>query len=218
MLSSQITVKFKPVPGWNAICKEKHEIARTHFLQWKDSGMLVGTPEYDSMKESRSEFRSALHFCRENENNIREVQTINSFHNKDFKTFLKHISVRNKLRYKSVDGVSSKDHVSELFADKFFRVLDDKKCQQKPCTFDTKLEEMSDSHDVPQKFLFKNIKENIGKLNPATDLDGIHTNHLKFATESTIIFIMFLFNSILQHNIPQNDYYVVKFVLKLKTN
>ena len=81
--------------------------------------MLVGTPEYGLMKESRSDFVSALHYCRENENNNREVQTINPFRNKDFKTFWKQISVRNKLRYESVDGVSSKDQVSELFADNF---------------------------------------------------------------------------------------------------
>ena len=200
ILSTQITIRFKPVPGWNTICKENYAIARNCFLQWKESGMSRDGPEYNSMKESRAEFRSALRYCRENENYIRESQTINSFHNKEFKTFWRQVCVRNNLQYKTVDGVSDKDMVPELFAEKFFRVLDDKSCRKKPCSFDWKFAESQNNPKGAQNFLFKNIKENILKLNPASDLDEIHTNHLKFATENTILFITFLFNSILSHS------------------
>ena len=48
-------------------------------------------------------------------------------------------------------------------------------------------------------FTFKNIKENLSKLNIAIDKDNVHTYHLKYATDDTILFITHLFNSFIKH-------------------
>ena len=200
VLSSQVTVKFKPVPGWNTICKEKYTNARVLFLQWKERGMVRDGPDYVAMKASRAEFKSALRLCRENESSIRETRTINSFENKDFKTFWREISVKNNLKNRTIDNVTEDDKISELFAEKFFRVLNDENCQKKSSAFNSKSKDIDNSQRNPHQFLFKDIVENISKLNPGKDFDEINTNHLQFATSSTILFIMFLFNSMLHHS------------------
>ena len=64
ILQFQRNDSFKPVPGWNRICKEKYAEARENFMAWKEGGMDKNSVEFILMKNSRAEFKAALDYCR----------------------------------------------------------------------------------------------------------------------------------------------------------
>ena len=189
---------FKPVPGWNQICKEKHDIARHGFLRWKDEGMPREGNAFHEMKTSRADFRSALNFCRKNEDSLREAQIISAFRQKDFKTFWKNISVKSNIVSPSIDGKTKSDSV-DIFREKFFDVLDDVRCQSKPENFDSKNRKISQEKPELFKIQFDELYEKIRILKPGIGNDNVHTNHLIYATFGCLSFIRELFNAIIQH-------------------
>jgi len=62
--------KFKPVPGWNAYCKNKYKMSRSDFLNWIEHGKPRVGYIFEKMKESRKIFVKALNFCKRNRETI----------------------------------------------------------------------------------------------------------------------------------------------------
>jgi len=59
------------VPGWNDFVKEKHSAARGAFLQWAYMGKPRCGFEYYHMVRTRSAFKLALRYCKQNEEMLR---------------------------------------------------------------------------------------------------------------------------------------------------
>ena len=79
--------RFKPVPGWNKLCKVKYKHARTSFLQWVASGKIRSGSLYEEMKISRNSFKSALKYCKLKEKQLRNeglASALNSDNQKSF--------------------------------------------------------------------------------------------------------------------------------------
>ena len=59
------------VAGWNDAVAEKHDMARSAFIDW----MIAGKPrmgyEFDLMRHTRSKFKLALRYCKLNEESLR---------------------------------------------------------------------------------------------------------------------------------------------------
>ena len=193
------TQSYKQVPGWNDLCKDFHTIARRCFLQWKEEGMPRNGTSYDNMKSSRADFRSALKHCQENEQRLRNEKIVSSFKNKDFKSFWKSISTKQKSKVSSIDGSSDCQDIANLFGEKYFSVLDDHGCQSKPDSFENDLARIKNSVKHHFEISQKSVRENIIDLKTAIGYDNIHSNHLKYATDSCVRFITCLFNTMIQH-------------------
>ena len=190
---------YKQVPGWNVFCKNAHIIARQHFLQWKEEGMPRNGYLYDVMKSSRANFRTSLRLCRENEQRLRQEGVVSSFHEKDFKSFWRQISVKQKSKVSSMDGVNNYNDIARLFESKYFQILNDQNCQSEPDIYDENVKKVKDSVRSCFYVTATTVENNCMNLKEAIGFDNIHTNHLKFATGSCLNFITLLFNSMIRH-------------------
>ena len=59
------------VPGWSNLVKEKHDIARTSFLDWLAVGKPRSGYQHQVMCRTRAEFQLALRHCRAAEEQLR---------------------------------------------------------------------------------------------------------------------------------------------------
>jgi len=54
------------VPGWNTYVADKHEIARSAYMLWRENGKPRCGYYFENMKQSRAHFKLALEYCRDN--------------------------------------------------------------------------------------------------------------------------------------------------------
>ena len=55
------------IPGWNEYVQDLHTTAREHFLEWVAIGKPRSGELFSRMCRSRAEFKRALRFCRQHE-------------------------------------------------------------------------------------------------------------------------------------------------------
>ena len=201
------SVKPKIVPGWNDHCSELHRIARASFLEWKNSGKVRFGPIFERMKESRTNFKKALAYCKRNCNEIKHDKLIESFTVKNMKQFWKDVRKTkgtNMLKTNMIDNENDSSKIASLFSDKFKQIFDDHDSQVKPYNFDEDLQK----YIQEQKYAVisvKNVKSAIIDLKCGIGSDDIHSNHLKYGSPSLNEFIAHLFTAMINHSyIPEN--------------
>ena len=122
--------KYKIIPGWNDYVKNVHAIARKHFLIWKQNDKPLFGEFVDNMKESRAAFRSALEYCKKNEQDIRKRKILESFKNKRYDEFWRDINGIKKcdeIHPGSIDNESDPQVIANNFSDMYRKILDKSK-------------------------------------------------------------------------------------------
>ena len=208
-ISSELLPKYnsskkdKFVIGWDSYCKNKYSIARHHYLLWHQGGKPRNGLLFDNMKLSRSDFKNALKYCRNNEMKIRKenlLAKLNSTKKSLFWNEVRKIKGKNSNSLAYIDGKSDPNEVAKLFDTKYKKILNDPASCVKPC---------DNSHSL----LYNNFDENlsvplismndvttaIDKINLGLGWDKIHANHLKFAGPIFKNFLSKLFNKFLSH-------------------
>ena len=101
---------YKIVPRWNQYVKEHYINAKEGFLEWKEKGKPTAGNFLENMKNTRNRFKTALEYCKTNEQAIRNQNTVRSLMTKDFKELwkevyrIKNINTGIKLLSTTVDG------------------------------------------------------------------------------------------------------------------
>ena len=187
------------VPGWNTHCKAKHSIARNAFLDWKDSNKPRSGPIFEHMKYTRSIFRQALDFCKENEDYIRKMNLLKKFQSRDKTLFWKEVRIirsDHSQNSEVIDGLREEKDIAKLFKNKFMTIYDDPQSQSQALSFDFEASDSSQSsffnHDL--------IRDSIVSLKIGLGPNGLHSNHLKYGSNSLLEFIKILFNSFMSHS------------------
>ena len=182
---------FRPVPGWNDVCKERYNLARLEFLKWVQSGKIRSGPLYESMKKTRQNFRNSLKFCKHNAEQIKCTNLFEKFKQKNKKLFWRDV---NEMRGNScpqslsVDGASKPIEIAKIFKNKFSSVTGGhiSGSISKPYVNHTKSQEF---------FTEKELNIAVQKLNAGSGNDGIHCNHIKFLDSRCIKYILMFFNA-----------------------
>ena len=73
---------YKVIPGWHEYCSEAHMEAREAFLTWQSCNKPRFGPIYENVSKYRAQFKSALRFCRSQENKARADALLRSFFRK----------------------------------------------------------------------------------------------------------------------------------------
>ena len=191
---------FKQVIGWNRYCKPLYQDAREKFLIWIENGRLRDGQLFANMKDTRSRFRNALKYCRNNEVRIRKEIFIENYYSNNKGDFWqqcrKHTSKTSSS--KTINGKSDMGDILKIFKGKFTEIFDDPSSN---LGGKGRVNEGCRNDDVFMFYFLKPfIDKNIMKIKDGLGWDGIHSNHIKFLNRTTRNFIGKLFASMLRHS------------------
>ena len=203
--SLQFTVqrraKSNVVPGWNKFCKNKYTKARTAFLRWKSLGKLRSGPVYEEMKELRKEFKNALKYCRKNEQQLRDESIASDLASRRNNSFWKKVKARRGKGSPDadyIDGIHEPQLIAESFAEKFSSV-------NGVGAFSEEVLNQHPSAGIRNGFLNTDVLKAVQSLKECCGKDGIHSNHLKLLSPTSIIYLKRFYNSCLIHGyFPQS--------------
>lgn len=194
--------KFKPVPGWSEYVKTHHAEARKAFLNWKDNGKPPEGLLIDNMKTTRSKFRSALDYCKSNEEKIKNENFVRNLNNKNYKEFWNDISKTKKCNNNSlnvIDNVRDNKAAANLFSKNFRKIFD--KLGKNLSDADQVFVDLRKTKlgEIINHFTRRDVHNAIKKLKCSLGYDRIHSNHIKLSPESFERLIAVLFSSFLLH-------------------
>ena len=191
------------VPGFNEYVRELHDIARSSYLVWRQSGKPRGDVTEGDMRTSRLRFKYALRQCQNNDEIMRADALARSLYCKDSVSFWKGVRGVNcnniPLTTKVGDAVGSKN-ITQLWQDHFSTLL----------------------NSVPnidsKEFVCENIEHGVSdvsmpvvsasdvldslkavKLGKAAGIDGLSAEHFVCAHTSVSVPLSLLFTSMLSH-------------------
>ena len=191
------------VPGFNEYVRELHDIARSSYLVWRQSGKPRGDVTEGDMRTSRLRFKYALRQCQNNDEIMRADALARSLYCKDSVSFWKGVRGVNcnniPLTTKVGDAVGSKN-ITQLWQDHFSTLL----------------------NSVPnidsKEFVCENIEHGVSdvsmpvvsasdvldslkavKLGKAAGIDGLSAEHFVCAHTSVSVHLSLLFTSMLSH-------------------
>ena len=198
----------KSVVGWNAYCKGLYRIARDKYLLWHNIGKpRVGT-EFEEMKISRTAFKNALNFCRNNEKQLKHEILLDKFSNSNKTLFWKEIGKVNGSGSRNIVELDSETSIRkhvEIFDEKYKKILNDPICQI-DCN-----DPVLNPTVIPRPIPFITLDvlcESIMKLNKGLGWDEIHSNHLKFSGPIFLNLLCKFLNMLISHShIPMNLIY-----------
>ena len=114
------------VPGFNEYVRDLHDIARSSYLVWKQSGKPRADVADGDMRTSRLRFKYALRQCQSNDEIMRADALARSLYCKDSVSFWKGVSGMNSskvpLATKVGDSVGSKN-IAQMWQDHFSALL-----------------------------------------------------------------------------------------------
>ena len=170
----------KQVVGWNEYCRDLYSVSRQHYFIWHNNGRMRFGDDFIKMKDSRSNFKKALNYCKNNELKIRKENVLQKFNSRNKSLFWRSISKIKGTKTQnilSMDGNSNADDIVSIFDEKYKMILNDDKCQNSQGIYAIRT-----SSGVESPFLFiENIDNSIIELNSGLGWDGVHSNHIKYA-------------------------------------
>ena len=105
------------VPGWNDYVKEKHDLARNAFLEWKFLGKPHQGPCHYLMKTTRARFKLALRYCKQHEDMLRADALASSLNCKQHDKFWKFVNKFNNSKatkfVQVIDGCTGDEAIAE---------------------------------------------------------------------------------------------------------
>ena len=185
------------VVGWNLYCREKYNEARANFINWHVAGRIRHGYLFEKMKSSRSSFKNALKYCRDNEMRIRKELLLLKFHGNK-KEFWREISKSygiNIPKVVQIDGISDLNEITSHFDNKYKDILDDPRSQGG----DVGMFSDPPAASCGPLISSDNVSAAFSELNVGVGWDGIHSNHVKFSGPKFKFIVSKFFNSILYH-------------------
>ena len=191
----------KRVVGWNKYCSNLYADARIKFLRWHGNGRIRSGHEFEDMKRSRSSFKNALKFCKNNELRLRKELLLSKFKSNNSKSFYKEVrkikgTVTNS---RCIDGTCDTNEIVNIFNEKYKSILDNPQCQA------THTVPRPRSNVSPLRFTLPELDMAISRLNPGRGADFVHVTQLKNAGPCFRNLLCKLMNKFISHSfLPRN--------------
>jgi len=111
------------VPGWNDFVRDKHDAARSAFLDWVHAGKPRQGALNDIMKRTRASFKLAMRYCKQHEDSLRADALACSLAGNDYNKFWNTVRRCNNNKAVGfanvVDGCSGADAINERWRSHF---------------------------------------------------------------------------------------------------
>ena len=188
---------FKPVPGWNDHVKEHHHEAREDYLAWKELDKPREGLIYDKMNFSKAQFKRALNFCKENEEEIISNKIASNLKG-DIRKFWDEIDKKRKTHASLpvvVNNVSGTKNIAELWREHYSKLFNDPSHPNTP-----ELEGNCNEHFVDTNV--DEISAALKSLNPASSPghDGLTLKHITEAHPVIRILLSFFATCCFRHS------------------
>ena len=191
------------VPGFNEYVRDLHDIARSSYLVWKQSGKPRGDVTEGDMRTSRLRFKYALRQCQSNDEIMRADALARSLYCKDSVSFWKGVSGMNSskvpLATKVGDSVGSKN-IAQMWQDHFSALLNSVQNIDSKEFVCERIE-----HGIADKEIVavsaSDVLDSLKtvKLGKAAGIDGLSAEHFVCAHIGISVHLSLLFTSMLSH-------------------
>ena len=188
------------VIGWNDHCKALYNEARDAFRAWNANDRIRYGDIFERMKLSRSKFREALRYCRNNENLIRRKKCLDLFLSSDKMNFWNEIKKSQPIKKISViEGAGDSESIVTLFTRHFSKPFDYEYQLEDNIVCNTLSNSQTMNNLNTSKNINLNVDEAIKKLKKGTSHDGINTQHVKLSGPIFRKLLRIYFENILSH-------------------
>ena len=190
--------KFRQIPGWNDLCKQKYRDARKALITWVQHGKNREGVFYEEMKRTRKLFKNALKFCKYNEqqvkDNILAKKVLKNNPSKFWRETRNRLGKLEKSRPEAIDEIKDPKLIADRFAEKFSAITGN--------TAEIAQNDIlpENNNDVIEPIQLTDLRTAISSLNKCVGIDGIHTNHLKFSNANVLKLIVEFYNACLIHS------------------
>lgn len=209
------TSQRKSMPGFSEYVKEKRDVSLYWHWLWKEMGKPRHGFYADRMRTTRAHYHYAVRMVQRYESSIRSDKMAESIADGNYRNLwreAKRSKGKGNRIPKTVDGVSGKEGISQLFAKKFSTLynsvgfnqneMNDIKREVKgklDCKDSVFVEEsMFKVHDLIEAFKYVKCNKSDGYL-------GLFSDHILNGTSKLYDMLVKLFNCILIHGCCPND-------------
>ena len=205
---------YSVVAGWNDLVSDAHRVARADFLHWRCLGNPRQGPVFDAMRVSRARFKYALRACRANAEQLQADGLATALMGKDFRRFWKEVQRKKGPSSPvplSIDGHSGTRNVGHFWKGHYESLLNSVSRPDHSNELTSKLgslnrENISWTHREIHDF------RNDLKLGKAVGMDGISSEHLKYASSKIDVHLALIFNSFICHSFLPASFMPVKII------
>ena len=203
------TSQRRGIPGWNEHVKELHDAARDAYLLWKDSGKPRQGVAYELMRHSRSQFKHSLRVCKNRKNTIIADNIAANLFKKDDRAFWGEIKkmTNSKIKLPSMVGnANGNDAINTMWQEHYSNIFNSVKgssCEDIHAA-------MCMEHIVFDRDMIvssSEIEDIIADMscNKSPGLDGLTSEHMKFANSKLPVLLSILMSAVLIHgHVPRS--------------
>jgi len=192
------------VIGWNSRCKNLYMDARKKFQEWNFNGKIRHGTLFDDMKTSRSLFKKALRYCRNNEVKLKKEKVAMLFASNNKLPFWRNLnSINSKIKSPAsrVDGFTDSKDILNVFETEYISVLNNPTSQTIPPDFVHLFANKRRAEDVIFRLYFSESRLDtaVTNLKYGIGWDLVHSNHLRYSGEIFRRVLGNFFSSCLKH-------------------
>ena len=199
----------RAIPGWNEHVKELHAAGRDAYLLWNHSGKHRQGVVYELMRSSRSQFKHSLRVCKKRKNTIIADKIAANLCKKDDRAFWGEIKkmTNSKIKLPSMVGdAHGNDAINTMWQEHYsniFNSVNESGCGDIHAA-------MCKEHIVFDRDMIVSsaeIEAIIADLacNKSPGLDGLTSEHMKFANSKLPVLLSILMSAVLTHgHVPRS--------------
>jgi exonuclease III len=197
----------RPIPGWNDYVRDAHEEARDAFLLWQANAKPRHGPICDLMRSTRARFKTCLRHCRAVESRAVADAIANKFVARDKNDFwreIRRIGKSDSVNALSIDGATGDRDIANLWKNHYENILNGNNNRQSK----TNVLNFISTHGSEDNLVLQESEVKIAieklKSDKCAGMDGLQSEHFKFANNIIVQLLTNLFNSMLAHGyLPQ---------------
>ena len=212
------SIAKKIIPGWNEHVKEHSDRSK----MWHDIWVQKGRPREGYIANIRRKTRLQYHYAirhvvKENTKirNKKLAEAVSENNDRVLWEEVRKMSKTNKELPTMMDGLSSSEEITDIFADKY-KILyntvsyDAHDLNRLTDDIESRIENgclnITNVDNQPHIIKIQEVKDAIYKLKQGKkEENGLFSNHFKFGTERLFVMITLLFNCILTHGIAPDE-------------
>jgi exonuclease III len=186
-------------PGWSDHVQELYQCSRHAYMVWCDAGKPRHGHLYERHKDAKVKYKYARRFISRNENALRKEALANKLCNLDQREFWKEIKLINNCKTPlpaSVSDAVGEHQIADLWKRHFDTLFN---CVTPMNSPSSRFDDVSSFNDVCVNY--EELKTAIRDLpyGKACGLDGIFSEHLKYASSRLLIVLCVCLTSLFTH-------------------